>query len=108
MTKYVMANIRIPIEITETGEQISHTDRTVVEFTPCDELPPELAQAVDDVDFTALLQDLLNKENKQTDIINKWSETTVSRDNIKKKNKPKNMSFRKKTGNHHNFTMKNF
>jgi hypothetical protein len=106
MMKYVMANIKIPIEITKTGEQISHTDRTIVEFTPCNELPPQ--QNMDDIDFTALLQNLLNDKNKNTDIINKWNETTISRDNIKKKVKPKNMSFRKKIGTHHNFTVKNF
>jgi len=131
--KYVIANIKIPIEITENGEQISHMGRSSIEITPCDELPPE--QNIDDVDFTEMIQQLINNEGLKTfdsesaslilasdiefksaplrgaalnspTVINKWNETTVTKENLKKKAKSKNMSFRRKTGNNHNFTMK--
>jgi len=102
--RYVIANIKIPIEITENGEQISHMGRSSIEITPCDELPPE--QDIDDMDFTELIQQLINNEDRQTVTINKWNESTVSKDKLKKKVKSKNLSFRRKTGNNHNFTMK--
>jgi hypothetical protein len=102
--KYVIANIKIPIEITENGEQISHMDRSSIEITPCDELPPE--QNIDDIDFTEMIQQLINNEEQGRTAINKWNETTVTKENLKKKVKSKNMSFRRKTGNNHNFTMK--
>ena len=123
--KYVIANIKIPIEIMENGEQISHMSRSSIEITSCDELPPE--QNIDDVDFTELIyqsldsqrellttdlgtnaQQLINNEELKAIVINKWNETTVTKDNLKKKTKSKNMSFRRKTGNKHNFTMKQF
>jgi hypothetical protein len=39
LTKYVLANITIPIEITPDGNQIMHSDLYGIEFTPIDFLP---------------------------------------------------------------------
>ena len=38
--KYVMANIRLPIELYEDGNYHLHSDRIHMEFEKCDELPP--------------------------------------------------------------------
>ena len=37
---YVMANIRIPIEVPENGEYHLHSDRIFMEFEKCEILPP--------------------------------------------------------------------
>jgi hypothetical protein len=37
---YVMANIRIPIEVLENGEYHLHSDRIFMEFEKCEILPP--------------------------------------------------------------------
>lgn len=37
---FVIATIQIPIEIHENGESIPMMDRSHIEVTPCDELPP--------------------------------------------------------------------
>ena len=102
--KYIMAHIKIPIEILEDGQQISHMNRTIIDFDACNELPPE--QDIDNIDFTEALQQLLNQEKTEEVIKNKWNETTVIKDNLKKKVNSKNMSFRRKMGNNHNFSVK--
>lgn len=103
--KYIMAHIRFPIEILETGEQISHMNRTVIDFDACNELPPE--QNIEDIDFTVLLQNILNNEKEENSKMNKWIETTITREVIQKKTQSKNISFRKKGNINHNFSVKN-
>ena len=102
--KYIMAHIKIPIEILENGEQISHMNRTVIEFSACNELPPE--QDIENIDFTEALQQLLNKEKTEEVITNKWNETVIAKERIQKKTHAKNISFRKKGSNNHNFSVK--
>lgn len=38
--KYLYAVIRMPVEVTNTGEYNVMTDRLTTTFEPCDELPP--------------------------------------------------------------------
>jgi hypothetical protein len=39
MARYVYACVRVPIEITEDGRQITHNDHSLVSFEECDKLP---------------------------------------------------------------------
>jgi hypothetical protein len=39
-TTYIIANIKLLIEIAEDGNYQIHEDRTQIEFNPCDNLPP--------------------------------------------------------------------
>jgi len=39
MARYVYACVRVPIEITEDGRQITHNDHSLVSFEECNKLP---------------------------------------------------------------------
>lgn len=39
MSKYIIANIKIPFEFFDSGDSKAHPDRANIEFIPCDELP---------------------------------------------------------------------
>jgi hypothetical protein len=39
-TNFIIANIKLLIEISENGKYKIHEDRTHIDFHPCDELPP--------------------------------------------------------------------
>ena len=39
-TNFIIANIKLLIEISDDGKYKIHEDRTHIDFNPCDELPP--------------------------------------------------------------------
>jgi hypothetical protein len=65
MARYVYACVRVPIEITEDGRQITHNDHSLVSFEECDKLPDlnkiDMKQA-----FKDYLQELEDARKRQT------------------------------------------
>ena len=57
--KYVIANIRLPVEMLEDGTMKTHTDRADIQFETCDELPP--INQTQNMTAFANLQDILTK-----------------------------------------------
>ena len=59
-SKFVMASIHVPVEITAEGKQITHTQLYRVEFSPIDQLPPmhekpafvDVADVANEIDYT--------------------------------------------------------
>jgi hypothetical protein len=65
MTRYVFACVRVPIEITPEGRQITHNDNTVLTFEECTELPEK-----NKPDMKQLFQEYLRRtqEEKEKEI----------------------------------------
>lgn len=40
-TKYLIANIKIPIQLNPDGTSVSLVNHSIIEIEPCNELPPE-------------------------------------------------------------------
>ena len=60
MARYVYACVRVPIEMTEDGRQITHNDHALVTFEECDKLPE-----LNKIDMKQAFQDYLT-EMKET------------------------------------------
>jgi hypothetical protein len=63
-SKYIIARIEIPIEITTDGSHVKHSDRTQINFFHCDILPAK--QDHENLVFSEILENLLetSSENK--------------------------------------------
>jgi hypothetical protein len=57
--KYVIANIRLPVEMLEDGTMKTHTDRADIQFETCYELPP--INKTQNMTAFSNLQDILTK-----------------------------------------------
>jgi len=77
-TTYVIANIKLLIEISEDGNYQIHEDRTQIEFNPCDSLPPIRTNETND------MSKILSLVSSSTNKI-KWNGgDNNSQDNIQK------------------------
>ena len=80
--KYIMAVIKIPIEVAENDEYNSFLDRAIVTFEECDELPP--IQDHDSIDLVGELSRLLSGQ-----------EDIIPLGELRRAKKPLNSSFKK-------------
>lgn len=60
MARYVFACVRVPIEITPDGRQITHNDNTVLTFEECAELPEK-----NKPDMKQLFQEYLRRRQEE-------------------------------------------
>lgn len=130
MSKYILLNIKIPIEILE-NENIPHMNNIAIDFTTCDVLPPE--QNIDNLDIESIIQNCvnimsdsnnINEPNNSDDnvaisktiflphnidnVIYDWNNTFIQKNSIYKKKQSKNITFHKKNKlKSHNFSVKN-
>jgi hypothetical protein len=73
MTKnYIIANIRLCLEISENGQYKIHENRTQMDFEPCNELLP----IQDNKNIIGALQELLKPNTKKSKI--KWDKEDLS------------------------------
>lgn len=63
-SKYIMAIISIPIEITANGDQITHTDLYKVDFTVIDYLPPPSKPLVE-INLVELFSQIADKPSDE-------------------------------------------
>ncbi len=92
--KYIIANIKIPIEILDNGEQIPYMNNISIDFTKSNTLPP--LQNIENIDIINLIQDLL-KNN---------TDNIIQKNVIQKRKVPKNITFHKKSK--HNYSVKKY
>lgn len=72
-TTYIIANIKLLIEMSEDGTYQIHEDRTQIEFNPCEDLPPI-------------------RTNENNDMIKMLNLVSSSTNKIKWMNESKNMN----------------
>ena len=103
--KIIFAIVKIPIEISEDGEVDTLTDRIVVDFEPCDELPEP-----GEIDYDGITEKLAKYMNIDTgegeecieQIKVAIEETTkiILKEEIKKGVRPINSSFKRRAYKH--------
>lgn len=69
---YIIANIRLCLEISENGQYKIHENRTQMEFEPCSELLP----IQNNQNIVGTLQELLKPNSKKSKI--KWDKEDIS------------------------------
>ena len=62
MRKYVFANVKLPIEIFSDGDYHIYTDRIVMNFESCPNLPPISEYKQEDI--MRIIQEVLNSEKE--------------------------------------------
>lgn len=67
-TNFIIANIKLLIEISDDGKYQIHEDRTHIDFNPCDELPPIRKTE----DGENIMQNILQMVSSSTNKI-KWN-----------------------------------
>ena len=69
MTRYVFACVRVPIEITPEGRQITHNDHTLLTFEECVELPdknkPDMKQTFQEYLRRTQEEEIKDKEEEK-------------------------------------------
>lgn len=101
-SKYILANIQIPIELLDDGTHVMHSECTNVHFTHCDNLP---SKNKENQDIATIIQEYLDSQISVC-LQNKWNETVITGDAIHKRKPHKNLTFKKKPSNRHNYTAK--
>lgn len=102
MARYVYACVRVPIEITEDGRQITHNDNSLITFEECDKLPDlnktDMKQA-----FKDYLQELKDAQKRQDAPIVEESPITILKSEIKHDTKMplKNSTFKNRESSGH-------
>jgi len=102
MARYVYACVRVPIEITEDGRQITHNDHSLVSFEECDKLPEtnkiDMKQA-----FKDYLQELEDSRKGKPKEEEKEDPITILKSEIKHDAKMplKNSTFKNRASSGH-------
>ena len=65
--KYIIANIKIPIEILDNGEQITYMNNISVDFTTSNVLPPlQNIENIDNIEYVEDIYKIFNSSRQQT------------------------------------------
>ena len=116
--KYVIANIRLPVEMLEDGTMKTHTDRADIQFETCDELPP--INQTQNMTAFANLQDILTKgtekgtgqglekvEQESEPELTNQLKLIINKDELtKEKKRSMSTTFRNSSSSSHNYTAK--
>jgi hypothetical protein len=133
-SKYLMAIIKMPVEIFKNGKTITHEDKCVIDYEPINELPTTLnnnnkldlsklfsSEDNNDFKFKTFVEDEENddvedddpdEEDEEEDTVNQISpllENKIfikSEELIKKKSRSKNSTFKNKKFNRKQLTRK--
>ena len=76
-TNFIIANIKLLIEISDNGNYKIHEDRTHIDFNPCDELPPIRKNE----DGDNIMQSIIDMVSSSTNKI-KWVSDSITNNNI--------------------------
>ena len=124
-SKYVMAIIKIPVEIFSNGHTVTYDDNVVMDFQEIDRLPENIQTASLNI-FDKLFSNLNtqcnvtkdNTENEQTPVIEEENQMAnaiqqilknqifVKKEEIKKKNRKFNTTFKNKKSKTQRITQK--
>jgi hypothetical protein len=104
--KYVLANIKIPIEITESDDYEPLTEYMSIKFENIDSLPEKLENDYDSDYIKNQIYELLQKPIRNTNVEN---QLTIHMHEIKHKTKnKKNITFRNKNHSTSRYSRKEF
>jgi len=126
-SKYIMAIIKIPIEIFSNGKKITHDDKMVMDFQNIDKLPENVQNKPASNIFNDLFSNFNDKKSKSTQEEPKQPEQTekepvnpitnalqqvfknqifVKKDEIQKKHRKSNTTFKNKKSKYQKLTQK--
>lgn len=104
-SKYLMAIIKMPVEIFKDGKTITHEDKCVIDYEPMNELPKTIKNSTK-LDLSKIFYSEDNDSSSdEEDAVNQISPSVEnkifvkSEELLKKKNRSKNSTFKNKKFN---------